>query len=458
MLERCFAVFLCLMLFAACAGAEVNVWVSSLDMKETLTPKPPIAIKREHGGKSGNIVIDLSKERQSILGIGSSLEHSTCYNLMQLAPGMRAEAMMRLFEPNKGIGMNLMRLCIGTSDFCGEPFYSYDDMPAEQADPNMEHFSIEKDRAYILPIVKEAQMRNPGLLFLGSPWSPPAWMKDSGRLCGGELLQKYYDAYARYLAKFIRAYEAEGVPIHAITIQNEPGMNVSSYPSCGWNGDMQRDFIMGSLGPIFKEYGIKALVLCFDHNFNDVAFPETILRDRDAAQYVDGTAFHLYEGKPEAMGELLRKYPDKNVYFTEGSTYNLGGAIQIMNYFANGARSYNAWVTVIDKKGKPNNGPHRCSPTCIVFDPDTKSLSYRFDYYMYGHFSKFIQRGARFIETVRGDRQFNHIAFKNPDGTMVLIVANNSNEKRKFSVQCEGHVFRTELAQQSMASYTWKTT
>jgi len=447
---------LCLGVFAAHGEPEVSVWASSLDMRNPLAPKPAIGIKKERGGKADTIAIDLTQVRQSVLGIGSSLEHSTCHNLSQLDPAARAEAIERLFNPQKGIGMNLMRLCIGTSDFTGDPWYTYDDMPEGQTDPNVEHFSIEKDRGYVLPIIKAAQAANPDLVFFASPWSPPAWMKDSGRLCGGKLLPQHYDAYARYLAKFVQAYEAEGVPIHAITVQNEPGMNVTSYPSCGWDGEMQRDFIKNSLGPIFKTMGVKALVWCFDHNFNNAAFPQTVLGDADAAQYVDGTAFHLYEGKPEAMGALAREFPDKRVYFTEGSTYNLGGAIQIMDYFANGARTYNAWVTVIDKRGKPNNGPHHCSPTCIVFDRDTKTLAYRFDYYMYGHFAKFVKRGAHVIESVRGDARFNHIAFVNPDGTVVFIVANNTKEARTFNVRCQGRAFHAELPPQSMATYTWQ--
>ncbi|HNR35285.1 MAG TPA: glycoside hydrolase family 30 beta sandwich domain-containing protein [Candidatus Hydrogenedentes bacterium] len=455
MASRIWAVSVCAMVLASHGQAEVDVWISSLDMRDCLASKPAIALKKDRGGKADDIIVDLTKTRQSILGIGSSLEHSTCYNLSQLDPARRGEAIERLLDPDKGIGMNLMRLCIGTSDFTGDPWYSYDDLPEGQTDPNLERFSIAKDHDYLLPIIKAAQAANPDLLFFASPWSPPAWMKDSGNLCGGRLLPQHHDAYARYLARFIKAYEAEGIPIHAITIQNEPGVNVTTYPSCAWTGDVQRDFIKNSLGPLFASEGIKALVWCFDHNFNNVAFPQAILRDPDAAKFVDGTAFHLYEGKPEAMGALAREFPDKHVYFTEGSTYNLGGAIQIMNYFANGARSYNAWVTVIDKKGKPNNGPHHCSPTCIVFDPVAKTLAYRFDYYMYGHFSKFVKRGARVIETVRGDPRFNHIAFLNPDGTAVLVAANNTREKRKFGVRCQGQAFQAELPPQSMATYSW---
>jgi glucosylceramidase len=280
-------------------------------------------------------------------------------------------------------------------------------------------------------------------------------MKDSGQMCGGRLLPQYYAAYARYLARFVQAYEAEGIPIYAITIQNEPGVNETTYPSCEWNGEQQRDFIKQSLGPVFKEHGVKALVWCFDHNFNNVAFPQAILRDPDAAQYVDGAAFHFYEGKPEAMGAFAREFPDKSVYFTEGSTYKIPGAIKIMTFFANMARSYNAWVTVIDENGKPNNGPHNCSPTCIVLNSQTLGLEYRFDYYMYGHFAKFVKRGAVRIGSAPGTARFANVAFRNPDGTVVLIVANGERDEQTFRILCRDKTVRTSLAPQTIATYRW---
>ena len=160
-----------------------------------------------------------------MLGLGSSLEPATCSNLWRMSAADRERTIERLVSPTTGIGMNLMRICIGTPDFTGDPWYSYNDLPPGETDPELKRFSIEKDRAYILPVLKLARQKNPDLLFFASPWSPPGWMKSTGTMIGGELLPQWYPAYAEYFVKFIHAYEAEGIPIYAVTIQNEPGVD-----------------------------------------------------------------------------------------------------------------------------------------------------------------------------------------------------------------------------------------
>ena len=445
---------------AALCGASAEdlaeVWISSLDMGNRLTQKKPLTFVEEKESELPCIWIDPFGSYQSVLGIGSSLEHATCYNLSKLDPAKREEVIERLVNPERGIGMNLMRICIGTSDFVGEPWYSYDYMPEGETDPDLDHFSIDRDRAYVLPVLKTALEKNPNLLFFASPWSPPGWMKNSGSMCGGRLLPEHYAVYAQYLVRFITAYEAEGIPIYAITVQNEPGVTTRSYPSCFWNGEQQRDFIKNHLGPALKKSGLATRIWCFDHNFNNVEFPQAILSDPEAAQYVDGVAFHSYEGRPEAMGDFAREFPDKHVYFTEGSTFNVFGAVRIMNFFRNGARSYNAWVTVIDHNRQPNNGPHNCAPTCIVLNSDTLELEYRFDYYMYGHFAKFVKRAAVRLRSAEGDLRFANAAFKNPDGKIVLIVANNRPEEQEFKIQWKDKMILTTLAEKSVGTYVWK--
>lgn len=440
----------------AIAQTRARVWVSSLDMKHTLTEKDPVAFEKKHRRRVRTIEVDPATTYQSILGIGSSLEHATCFNLSKLDAAKRERVIESLVDPDTGIGMSLMRVCIGTSDFVGEPWYSYDDQPEGETDPDLEHFSIAKDRTYVLPVLRTALEKNPDLRFFASPWSPPGWMKSSGQMCSGRLLPQYYGAFAQYLVRFVQAYDAEGIPLYAMTIQNEPGVNVRTYPSCMWNGEVQRDFIKDHLGPAMTAAGLETRVWCFDHNFNNTKFPHAILSDPQAAQYVDGTAFHHYEGKVDAMGALAAEFPDKHVYFTEGSVYKLFGAVRIIEFFNNMARSYNAWVTVIDHNAKPNNGPHQCSPTCIVLNSDTLEIEYRFDYYMYGHFSKFIDRGAVRLSSTPGDRRFANVAFRNPDGSFVLVVVNNSPEDQGFQVRCHGAAMDAGLAPRSMATYVWR--
>ncbi|MCP5520476.1 MAG: glycosyl hydrolase [Verrucomicrobiales bacterium] len=334
--------------------------------------------------------MDDTISHQSVLGLGSSLEHSTCYNLSLLSADQRERVIESLVHPDRGIGMNLMRICIGTSDFAPGPFYTYDDIPAGEEDPRLDHFSVDRDRAYVLPILKAAQRLNPQLRFFASPWTPPPWMKTNGQYGGGFLRPECYPQFAEYLARFIEAYRREGIEIHALTLQNEPEFGPEPYPSCLWTAEQQRDFIRDHLGPLFRARGIKTLIWVFDHNFNHPDFPSTILRDPMAAHHVDGSEFHLYEDRPEAMSKLHREFPTKSIYFTEGSVYGANGATEIISYFRNWSRSYNAWVTMIDQHGEPNvSGFHDCDPTIIVLDRDTLEPDYRADYYIYGQFMKF---------------------------------------------------------------------
>ncbi len=398
--------------------------------------------------------MDDTVRHQSVLGLGSSLEHSTCYNLGLLPAQQRERVIESLVHPERGIGMNLMRICVGTSDFAPGPFYTYDDLPAGQEDPRLERFSIERDREYVLPVLQAARRLNPALRFLASPWTPPPWMKTNGRYGGGSLRPECYPYFAEYLVRFIEAYRREGIEIHALTIQNEPEFGPEAYPSCRWTAKQQRDFIRDHLGPLFEARGIRTRIWGFDHNFNHPAFPATILRDPVAARYVEGSAFHLYEGKPSAMSRLHREFPSKSIHVTEGSVYGAKGAVDIIEYFRNWARSYNAWVTMINHHGKPNvSGFHDCDPTIIVLNRDTLQTEYRADYSIYGQFMKFIQPGAERIESSSGTPA--NVAFRNPDGSIALIVAHPRAAAREVFVAWKGSAFAASLGPNSVATFRW---
>jgi glucosylceramidase len=353
-------------------GLAVSWWRSSEDLHDQLSAQPALRFERGARSSRGLIEVDDRVTYPSMLGLGSSLEHSTCYNLSLLPAERRERVIESLVHPERGLGMNLMRICIGTSDFAPGPFYSYDDLPAGQEDPGLDRFSIERDREYVLPVLKAAQRINPGLRFFAAPWTPPPWMKTNGRYGGGSLRPECYPHFAEYLVRFIEAYRREGIEIHAITVQNEPEFGPEAYPSCRWTAKQQRDFIRDHLGPLFEARGISTHIWAFDHNFNNADFPATILRDPLAARHVEGSGFHLYEGTPRSMSKLHREFPGKSVYFTEGSVYGAAGAGEMIEYFRNWARSYNAWVTVIDHQGKPNvSGFHDCDPTIIVLNRET---------------------------------------------------------------------------------------
>ncbi len=455
--------------------ATVEQWITTADLRQKLSPGPALTLQVGDETGEARIVIDTTTTYQTMLGMGASLEHSTCANLWRLSPEKRAAVVESLVSPQEGIGMSTMRICIGTPDFTGEPWYTYNDMPPGEKDPDLKHFSIEKDRAYILPVLKLAREKNPDLLFYASPWSPPGWMKTGDDHIGGHLYPRYYSVYARYFVKFLQAYREEGLAVHAVTVQNEPGVNKRDdvrswwYPSCQWSlvededtwwpvdrtimGHPERDFIRDHLGPAFEAAGLDTEIWCFDHNFNNATYPRNILKDPAAAKYVDGVAFHPYVGEPQSMGELAREFPEKPVYITEGSVYGIPGAREIIAFLRNGAAMYNAWVTMIDSTGEPNNGPFEATDTCIVLDADTLEVRYNFDYYMYGQFMKFIQRGAVRLDSGAAAGEIDHIAFRNPDGMIVLVVVNHSEAARDIAVSESSRVFRANLPAQSVATY-----
>ncbi len=456
---------------AAEAASSVRWWASSVDGKLQLTEQPSREWSRPAKPNPSAVVkVDSTTRFQPMLGMGSSLEPSTCWNLSRMAPTDRAQLMERVVNPTNGLGMNLMRLCIGTPDFTGDPWYSYDDQPPCVTDPELKGFSIEKDRRYILPVIQLARQKNPDLLFFASPWSPPGWMKSTGTMIGGHLLPQHYPAYAEYFVRFIQAYAAEGVPIHAVTVQNEPGVDRAKekdpkwhYPSCHWTAEQERDFIRDHLGPAFRRHGLKTLIWCYDHNYNErgtgddpgIAYPRTILADARAAAFVAGVGFHGYVGGPEGMSVFHREFPDRPIYFTEGSVFGINGAVELIERLRNWASSYNAWVTMLDDNGKPNNGPFEASRTMVMLNPETRKPTYHFEYFMSGQFTKFVPRGAQRIASNAGDKAFANVAFRNRDGVITLIVANTTEQPKPFTIEWGGRSLATGLSPKSVATFLW---
>lgn len=472
----CFAVALILLLsgsvaMAADAAASIRWWVSTADLGQKLSEQPPLEWHAGFQPGRHQVEIKPGTAFQTMLGLGSSLEPATCWNLSVMSAADRERTMEHLLNPTTGIGVNLMRICIGTPDFTGDPWYSYNDVPQGDTDPELRRFSIEKDRAYILPILKLARQKNPDLLFFASPWSPPGWMKSTGTMIGGHLQPRWYPVYAEYFVKFIRAYEAEGIPIHAVTIQNEPGVDRAKekdpkwfYPSCHWTAEQERDFIRDHLGPAFRRHGLQTKIWCYDHNYNEktrgddpgIAYPRTILRDGQAAQFVSGVAFHGYAGQPSGMSVFHREFPNVPLYFTEGSVFGLKGGVELTERLRHHASAYNAWVTILDDKGKPNNGPFEASRTIITLDPQTKQPKEHFDFFQYGQFMKFVRRGAQRIESTPDDNSPANVAFRNADGEKVLIVVNTDSQGQSLSLVCEGRGTMVPLPAKSVATFVWK--
>jgi len=453
------------------AASEVRVWTTSLELKTKLTEGAPIHFEPALPKAELTLRINAARRYQTMLGLGASLEHSTCSNLWRLDVPARERTLRRLLDPVDGIGMNLMRICIGTSDFAGEDWYSYDDLSAGQTDPELKRFSIARDRAYVLPAIQLAHRINSNTLFFASPWSPPGWMKTTGTMIGGELLPRWYATYADYFVRFIQAYQAEGIPIYAMTVQNEPGVDRAKatdpkwhYPSCHWSAEAERDFIRDHLGPALRRAGLATRIWCYDHNYNleskgespGLAHPRTILSDPRAAAMVAGVAFHHYDGQPSGMSRFHDEFPGKPIHFSEGSVFSIYAPHDLMERLRHWACSYNAWVVMLDERGRPNRGPFPATRAILRLHSDTDEVEELFEYYAYGHFMKFIGRGAVRIESTPGDHHFNNVAFENPDGSIVLVVVNTTEEAKRFTVQWKETAFSGRLGATTVATYVWK--
>ena len=460
---------------------EVEVWLTTKDGGKKLSKEPSIWFSKQFGKDTTipYITVMPSASFQTMDGMGSSLEPATCFNLSQLSAADRVKTLNSIISPDLGIGMNLMRICMGTPDFTGDTWYSYCDLPKGETDTALLHFSIEKDKKYIIPIIKEALHINPKLVLFASPWSPPGWMKTSGTMIGGKLKAAFYAAYAMYFVKFLQAYATEGIPIAAVTIQNEPGVDRMNdlpkwwYPSCHWTAEEQKDFIKNNLGPLFKEKSIHTEIWCYDHNYNivpitdgspvflpekpgdaGISFPKTILADPEAKKFTNAVAFHGYAGDPTGMAVLQQAFPKIPIRFTEGSIFGLEGSVNLIQILKNYAVSYNAWVMMLDDKRKPNNGAFTASQTIIERNSQTNQVSYNLDYYLYGHFMKFIQKGAVRIAT-EGTKKLAHIAFRDEKNHYTMIVVNQQSQRQKLGIRIPGRETYLSIPAESIVTLKW---
>jgi glucosylceramidase len=332
------------------------------------------------------------------------------------------------------------------------------------------HFSLQKDiDNHIVDLLREVQQINPEVLFFASPWSPPGWMKDSGTMCGGALLPQYIEVAARYYARAIQSYHDLGIPIYAMTLQNEPLMVHRRYPTCyqSWQ-DQSR--LLKLLKAELVRLDLDTRLWIFDHNYNQaMTYPAMILKDPESYAALDGVAFHSYEGRVEQMGKLHAAYPEVDLYFTERSTFGARGIDEILQVFRHGCKSYNAWVTCLDDRQQPNAGPHPCSPTFLTVnrhDPDdVRPIA---EYYLLGQISKFVQRGAHLVESDGGStRTVTNAAFLNPDGTLVIVVVNQTRREQHFALflppvsgkdeQGAEQTVHASLPAKTVGTYLWQT-
>ncbi len=369
-----------------------------------------------------------------------------------------------LFDPRKGIGLSILRQPIGASDFALQS-YTYDDLPQGQADPDMKLFSIDHDRAYIIPIFRQSLARNPNLKIIGSPWSPPGWMKTSGSTIEGTLLPSAFAPLAKYFVKYVQVYEAEGVPIFAVTPQNEPLNIPNDYPGMGMSAEEQTKFIRADLGPAFRAAGIKSKILTFDHNWDLIDFPIKVLSDKQAAAFIPGIAIHCYGGSPTAQTELHNRFPDKDIWLTEcsGGEWQKGKLLQeaiqlIIGATRNWAKSVVLWNLALDQGHKPYLGGCRTCRGVVTVDHSSSSAKIipNVDFTALAHASKFLVPGAVRIQSNTFDQgSLESVAFCNPDGSIVLLALNSGGAPISFNIGWKETYASYRLDPASVATFRW---
>jgi glucosylceramidase len=427
------------------------------------------------------VYLDPGTIYQEILGFGGAFTDASCYLLHQMTPDARHALLSDLYGP-AGLRLSVGRTCIGTSDYSTK-MYSYDDSP--EPDPELKHFSIDQDRAWIIPALREAQDINPDLYLFSCVWSPPGWMKSGGSMLGGCFQERWFGTHAQYFVKFLQAYADAGVKVRAVTVNNEVDTDQDGhFPATLWAQQHEMVFVAFHLGPALEDAALDTKIWILDHNYNlwgrvvdELSYPQV-------AKYVDGVAWHSYAGTPDAMTRVHETFPDKHVYFTEGGPpANLFGPSQpgpadlkrlysrpaygtdwtrwsssFTDMLRNWARCICVWNLLLDENGRPDitNPPRPMRRGGLVsLDTKSKELSYSGNYFAFPHYSKLIQRGARVFASSGDLLGVHHVAAENPDKSRVLVLTNSDSAEQQVQCVLGAHTLKAVLPADSITSFMW---
>ena len=425
-----------------------------------------------------------------MLGFGGALTDAAAYMINQLDASAREEFLRELYHPSE-LGLQMTRICIGSSDF-SHTMYSFDE---GDPDPDMKRFSIDHDKLYILPQLRAARKHNPSLYVFASPWSPPGWMKASGTMLGGSLKPKNFPAYARYLVKFLQSYQAEGVTVDAITPQNEVDTDQDGrMPACVWAQEHEIVFVSQHLGPAIEQNKIPTKIWVLDHNFNLWGRVINELENPLVGRYADGVAWHPYVGSVTAVTRVHDLFPQKNMYWTEGdfeAAFSLvgpmtfgagapGGAgpeiaaaapresrhdqdspegiaragVGAANAVRNWLQCITVWNLALDENGNPNIGPFLHARGLVTIDSKTKEITRTGEYWAMKHYTHAARRGSKHFDTQGDLKGVAHVAFVNPDDTKTVVLS-NTGSARRVQLRLAGLMTEVSLPANSITNLSW---
>jgi glucosylceramidase len=440
---------------------EMDFWLTNGNQSAMLQKQTSILAFSNVLNNNSTIDVDDTNSFQTIDGFGFTLTGGSAKVINQLNTQKRQVLLKELFGFDaNSIAISYLRLSIGASDLNAEPF-SYDDVPSGQTDINLDKFSLAQDKTDLIPMLKEIVTINPNIKIMATPWSPPVWMKDNTSFIGGSLNPEYFAVYAKYFVKYIQKMKVEGIIIDAVTPQNEP-LHPGNNPSMLMSALQQTDFIKNHLGPAFKAANLTTKIVTYDHNCNKPEYPIAVLNDPLANSYVDGSAFHLYEGNISALSTVHNAFPNKNIYFTEqytSSTGSFDGDLKwhlknvIIGSMRNWSKTALEWNLANNASFGPNT-PGGCTTCKGALTVNNDNFSRNVGYYIIAHASKFIPAGSvRISSTLSGN--LNNIAFKTPNGKKVLLVENDGNTAEIFNIKYKGKWITTSLEAGSVGTFIW---
>jgi glucosylceramidase len=440
----------------------IAFWLTTPDKSSLFEKRPDASFTTVQADGNPVIEVDSTTQYQTIDGFGYSLTGGSADLINEkLSPAAQDELLKELFLTDSNyIGISYLRISIGASDL-DDHVFSYDDLPDGQTDPELENFTLKEDEENLIPVLKKILNLNPNIKIMGSPWSPPVWMKTNQLPKGGSLKKEFYATYAQYFVKYIQAMAKAGVTIDAITIQNEPE-NPHNTPSLLMTAPEQADFVKNHLGPAFETSAIKTKIVIFDHNCDHPEYPIAILNDPEARKYVDGSAFHLYVGQIDALSEVHNAHPDRNIYFTEQWTSGegqFGGDLQwhVKNLIIGATRNWSRNVLEWNLAADPDFDPHTedggctlCMGALTIGESVTRNVSY----YIIAHASKFVRPGSVRIASNMPNGLPN-VAFQNPSGQKVLIVLNDTNALKTFVIKSGSRMAKISLLGGAVGTFVW---
>ncbi len=437
---------------------EVATWVTAGEKR--YQPGAPLRWEvADRQTDSATIELDPQQRFQQILGFGAAFTDAACYLLHQLPEPARDALLRELLHPSE-MGLNVCRTCIGASDYSTE-LYGFDE---GEPDPELKRFSIEHDREYLLPTLRAARAVNPELILFSSPWSPPGWMKANGSLLGGSMRKKHFASYAQYFVKFLAGYAAEGVPIHAVTTQNEVDTDQDGrMPACLWGQEYEVEFIGQHLGPALQAAGLTTKIWLLDHNYNLWGRVICSLDDPAVQKYCRAVAWHGYVGSPDMISKVHEAHPNVAMHWTEGGPDYTSPAYATewtswgqtcTDALRNWCESITAWNLALDELGRPNIGPFPCGGF-VTIDSRTRQVTRSGQYWAFAHFARHIRRGARRFASSSTETDLAHVACENPDGEKVLVLT-NPGPARSVWLRCGDTAARAALEGDSMMTLVWK--